>query len=390
MGLIDNVNSLFFGNNTPLPVVIDINDVGENDPMGFDIVNEFIAEINTRVYTEGDVILWGKDNKRILKLQSLYKLSPTHANIINYKRDFLSKGYEFLNVDSIEDRVKLDYFKNQILNSGDDFDDFDDFLRRLTLEYLISGNVFLQVCKNDDGKIYEISVISSDKVRIRGNEMTEKKTGYAIRNNWIEYNGVSYNLPIFREGSKSDKKSMLCYSNKIPGAKFYGEPDWEAGYDSIEIDCNIANFHKKNILNGINLSGILSFYEYPKDPEKRAKWLRNLTNTLTGSSNAGRVFLSLGTNKDLTPQFTGVNSSSLDKAFINLSEDIQRNICKAHGIAPSVVGFKSPGSLGENSEIEHLTKEFEKRMTGNKKIVEDIMNRLLTITGNENIKFRYV
>lgn len=389
MGLINNINNIIFGDKPTLPVVISM-DNGDNDVMGFDVVNEFIAEINTRVYTEGDIILWGKDNRRILKLQSLYKLSPTHANIINYKRDFLSKNYEFVNVDTIEDRVKLDYFKNQILNSGDDFDDFDDFLRRVTLEYLISGNIFFEICKNDEGKIYDISVISSDKVRIRGNEMTEKKIGYTVRNNWIEYNGTSYNLPIFREGDKKEKKSMLCYSNKIPGSKFYGEPDWEAGYDSIEIDCNIANFHKKNILNGINLSGILSFYEYPKDPEKRNKWLRNLTNTLTGSSNAGRVFLSLGTNKELQPQFTGVNSSSLDKAFINLSEDIQRNICKAHGIAPSVVGFKSPGSLGENSEIEHLTREFEKRMTGNKKIMVDIINRLLTITGNENIKFRYI
>jgi len=376
----------------PEPIILNLenNDKSEDKSFNFElnIVDDSIKE-ERFVYTIREVIKWGVDNLMPDRFAQLYKNSPIHSSIINYKRDYLSTNWFFDTEKlSIREEVEFNIFKNSLISVGD-FEDFDDFIRNLSQELLIFGNIFIKVVKDQSGKITKIKILPSHRMRVTGDIQTFEITGYAYCNDWI--NKQSY-IPLkkFKLGDREPGESVLLYQKKSPDYKFYGTPEWFPAYDAIELLANVPYLHKQNILNGINMSGILTIYDYPNGEEEKRNFTRSLQSSLQGVRKTGGLFITAGSSKELAPDYKRIAPDSIDKQFINLLDDMEKMVCYAHQIAPAVLGIPTPGKLGANQEIEFLTAKFEESMNSEKKVISDIMNKLLDITGNTKVRFNYI
>jgi hypothetical protein len=341
------------------------------------------------VRTLGPVIYWGVDNKLPYRVSQLYKSSSIHSAIVNYKRDYLSTNYSFLykkEGGSVADELKLQIFKSVIV-SLDDFENFDDFVKNIALEIILFGNLFIKIRKVA-GKVQNIEVVPSVKVRVCGDSITYKKSGYAVSNDWM--NGTNYRIIPPYDPSVSDGEMMMVYQIKSPDYKFYGTPDWWSAYDAIEVLANIPYYHRQNILNGINLNGILTFYDYPKSEEERVDFENDIRSILVdGIKKTGGLMITDGTDPNLAPKYTKIDAPTLDKQFIQLFDDMEKIVCYSHNIAPAVMGTPTPGKLGATQEIEFLTAKFEEGMNGYKKIITDIINKLLSCSDLPDVRFYY-
>jgi hypothetical protein len=383
MGLLDR----FRKQKEEQPTVVTTNE-REDGRFAFDVVYDTLRKEMQPLLSLGEVIYWGVDNRLPFRLNAFYKNVPIHSRIINYKRDFLSRNYIFdLEGLSISEKINFELFRNHITSEGD-FDNFDDFISKLAIEFLSSGNLFIKVSKNDEGVIKKVNILQSERVRVIGNPRTYEIKSYAYSPDW--WNRSDYiEIPKFELGKKSDTHSILCFQNKLPDYKMYGEPDWISAYHCLEVQANIPYFHSQNMLNGVNLSGLLTFFNAPKDPEMFKDFMRRINNVLRGTKNSGGVMISMAENKEQAPEFTNISPSNLDKSFLQLGEDMEKAICQAHGIAPAITGIPTPGKLGATQEIEFLSGKFEENLERDKRMISDIINKLLKLTGNTKVRFYY-
>jgi hypothetical protein len=131
----------------------------------------------------------------------------------------------------------------------------------------------------------------------------------------------------------------------------------------------------------------MTLYEFPRETEALNNFKRRLSK-MGGTGDAGKIFVSFGSNKELAPDIQKLNTNNLDKEFLRVAEDVQREICFAHKIDPAVMGIKTPGSLGNSNEIEYQTIQFNKNMLNLKKDIDKIINKLLKLC-KMDIKFEY-
>jgi len=319
-------------------------------------------------------------------LNQLYKQVPLHSAILNYKRDYLSKNYSFLYKSSVDNDIKLNKFKNNIIQKRSDFDDFDDFLKGIILDYLAQGNLYLKITTKNF-EIVKIEHLQGERVRVLSDidPRSLEIKGYAYNVDWL--NSSNYiRYPKYDAGI-SNQTSVLCYKNIKPDYKFYGEPDYISALNWLELNANIGNFHKKNIINGLYPSIFMTLYEFPRETEALNNFKRRLSK-MGGTGDAGKIFVSFGSNKELAPDIQKLNTNNLDKEFLRVAEDVQREICFAHKIDPAVMGIKTPGSLGNSNEIEYQTIQFNKNMLNLKKDIDKIINKLLKLC-KMDIKFEY-
>jgi hypothetical protein len=368
------------------PIIVEQKKDDNGFYVGLDIVKETINEERYN-YSIGDVMTWGNDNLLPYRLGQLYKVSPIHASICNYKKDYLATNYYFDTSGlSVEEKVNFTVFKKDTI-SVDDFEDFDDFIKNIATQLILFGNLFISVKKDKRGVIKSIKILDSTRVRVRGDINTFERFGYAYNNDWI--NKHSYKaIPPFNP-NEIQGESILCFQKKGPNYKFYGEPEWYSAYDAIELVANIPFLQKQNILNGVNMSGILTIYDYPRGEEEKNSFKRILQKTLSGLSKSNGLFVTTGTSKDLAPDYKSVAPNANDKIFIQLLEDMEKLACYAHQISPAVIGIPTPGKLGASQEIEFLTAKFEESMNSEKKIISSIVNKLLQLTGNNKVIFKY-
>lgn len=319
-------------------------------------------------------------------LNELYKSSGIHSSIIDYKRDLLSSNYEF--VYEPKDDLKLNKFKNVLIKKKNDFYDFDEFIRQFSQDYLIHGNVYFKIHKIN-GHINSIEHIRSERVRVNADIRTLKVNGYTISLDWTNLNGKSTRKTYEPyDSKKKDGTFIMCYKNSTPGDLIYGDNDYVAAIPWLELDCNIASFHTNNMINGIFPNGVMTFYDYPKDPTEFKKW-KNSLRELSNPDNNSRLLIMTANNPDRKPDINDFPKSELNKEFLQLQEDVKREICYSHKIDPAVMGIHTAGRLGGGAnEIEIQTVEFKENMLNYEKDVKKIINKLIQLSGYD-FSFRY-
>ena len=320
-------------------------------------------------------------------LNQLYRQSPLHSSILNYKIDEVLDclRYEMKPNISAKEKVAVNKWLKHTVKTKSDFDGFDDFVKYILTDWFVHGNVYIKI-KKKAGEIISIEHVPADRVRIKADKMSYEITGYAFSFDWVyktQNQHIAKYDPLIQNG-----EFMLSLRNMIPGTIFYGDAKYISAIDSIELDANIAMFHSQNIINGIAPSQIMTFFEWPTDPEGLREFKKEILE-LTSPDNNGRLLTNFVSDPSKAPKIESTKKSQLDKEFLQLMDDIQRNICYAHHIDPSIMGLKTPGSLGNSQEIEHQTKEFKKTLNTDKKEISKLLNKLIGLSGVDGLDFSF-
>jgi hypothetical protein len=350
------------------------------------------------ITTLGDVVLmpietdegseWGSfaNNCRPQYLNQLFKQVPLHSRIIKNITDELTKGYYFERPkNDVNADLGLKEFQNKTCKKSSDFDTFQDFLERFIKDFIVHGNLYFKVYKSN-GVVKSYEHIPSERVRILADKNTFERKGYAVNNDWLHssrYQRYDCFDPMALNGW-----SVICFQNALPDYKVYGEPDYISSLAWLELAANISDLHKQNIINGVYPTAVMTFFEYPKDPEGLAAF-KNRLKALSGRKKKGKILTLLGKNPDVAPKIERLQTNNLDKEFLRAQEDIGREICYAWGVDPATMGMRTPGSLGNSQEIEFQTEKFEERLKTYKYDVLKIINKLIKLSGFDMLNFVY-
>ena len=320
--------------------------------------------------------LYGVNGLFPQELNRLYHQSPLHAAIINFKKLLTTgNGYsvDSTNLDGMN-KIALNQLTNQ----------FDSMLNEIAMDYFIHSRVCIEVVWNKDNtKIIKLKRISPDKIRIDKVDEHMEPTSFLYNWDWSYHHKYETKKYVaFDIYNKIDKCQLFMFQVSSPGQKLYAEPSYQSALNWVVLDGEMSQYHKANILNSINPSILIQYFEKPSTKEEKQQVLYDLNQSFAGSRKTGRAMVTFSDGKELAPTVTQMEANKLDKTFLQLTDTIQRQICYAHSIDPQLLGLKTPGSLGNSGELEYAYGIFNSAVIQPaQKDIENIFNKFIGING---------
>lgn len=345
----------------------------------FDITTDYGVPYNS-VFRTSKGYLFGVDGFFPQQLNLLYSNSPLHSAIINFKKLLsVGNGITVDGFDKTDGKTKIAI--NQLTVQ------FDEMLSEIALDLIIHSAIAIEVHWNSDfTKILKIERVSPDKIRI--NEVNEKMEPISFLYNWDWINSTRYptrELSVFSPLSKKEKCQLLFFQIKSPAMKLYAEPTYQSALPWVILDAEMAQYHKANIINSLNPSMLIQYFEKPGSAEEKQQVLFDINNSFAGARKTGRAMITFSDGKELAPTVTQMEPNKLDKTFLQLTDTIQRQICYAHGIDPQLLGLKTPGSLGNSGELAYAYEIFNaSQIQPLQKEIEKVFNKIMVSNGLAN------
>lgn len=148
------------------------------------------------------------------------------------------------------------------------------------------------------------------------------------------------------------KRYVIYYKAYRPGTRSYPLPNYMGALSYIEVDVEISNFHLNNIKNNFWGGKAIEFTNGRPSEEERRAIEQAITDTYTGSDNAGRMLVLYSDGKDKGVNVHDLQPSELDKQFNQLNLQVQQEIFTGHKVtSPMLFGVKTEGQLGGRTEL---------------------------------------
>jgi len=339
-------------------------------------LNSYLERYNTSNY-----IWFGDTNQYPNYLNNLYNSSGLHSAIIDFEQNFITgSGYTIEGEDSLTPMEKVDL--TQFLNFFDGTNDLEFVIEEVVKDYLLHGTIyFKQFWNSDKTKVIRFKRVEPSQVRLGVDPEDKSEINRVYHNlDWAQYGNFNTTmLPLFKAGNTNREAIEVFRFAKPNNALLYNTaPTYAAATNWINLDGEISTFHKSNIENSINPSLTIKFKDRPAPEEQRAI-ARKIDSQLTGARNAGKPLIIFGDGEN-APEIEPVPVSNLDDQFNITADAIQRNICYAHKINPLIMGLKSPGSLGNSTELDTAFGIYTRGVIEPvQKQVESVINKLLKL-----------
>lgn len=327
-------------------------------------------------------VRYGVDNQFPVFLQELANKSALHNAIISSKVDYsYANGLDTKNV--YNEAKASDFSTLLFINHPNPYEDLNSIYRKCLYDYTLYGGFCLNVIwAKDRENVSEIYHIDFSKVRAGKKDEREQVKTYYYCEDWSNTRKYGYKeVDAYNPNHK--KGSQLLYVKEYrPGTFYYPLPSYVGSLNYISIDCEISNFHLAHIINGMTPNMMISFCNGIPTEEERRRIKQQFVDEFTGSDNAGKFFVTFSEDKERVPQLTTISADNLDEQFIQLQATVLQNILSGHKVvSPMLVGIKTEGQLGGNTELETsfeifnntVIKPIQKEVTG-------ALNRLLPHT----------
>lgn len=327
-------------------------------------------------------VRYGVDNQFPVFLQELANKSALHNAIISSKVDYsYANGLDTKNV--YNEAKASDFSTLLFINHPNPYEDLNSIYRKCLYDYTLYGGFCLNVIwAKDRENVSEIYHIDFSKVRAGKKDEREQVKTYYYCEDWSNTRKYGYKeVDAYNPNHK--KGSQLLYAKEYrPGTFYYPLPSYVGSLNYISIDCEISNFHLAHIINGMTPNMMISFCNGIPTEEERRRIKQQFVDEFTGSDNAGKFFVTFSEDKERVPQITTISADNLDEQFIQLQATVLQNILSGHKVvSPMLVGIKTEGQLGGNTELETsfeifnntVIKPIQKEVTG-------ALNRLLPHT----------
>lgn len=284
--------------------------------------------------------LGGANNLAPQIFSQLYYRSPLHRRICDLKIDLIQgKG------------VYIKWKAPSLLSAAIDLT-LKKYKKAIASDLTIHSRMYLKITFHKDGEFKgqpkNIVRIPPTAVRHSEGDMSGNISTVTINKHYERGSVGEYSLPVWTP-KNGVKDCVYMYQNLTDGQYTYSLPSYIGSANWLDLDGNISEYHRNYLNNSISSSMILS---YPRilTPEQVANLMKNMTKK-KGPDGAGTVTVIMAPSPEDMPTITTVNSSTNSEQFLHTSEQLQTNICFAHGINPSLLGMKVNSNLGSGNEL---------------------------------------
>lgn len=319
-------------------------------------------------------ILFGKDNDYPDYLITLFERSSKHRAIVTGKVDLvLGRGWEPGN--------QNDARAAEFIKAPNAEENLRELTAKVGLDLEIFGGFYLQVTRKTAGDGYIVQHLPFHRMRTN-----EDKNEFYYTKKW-NYNPDRNDdwkvLPAFDPASKTQKTGIFYYheySPKTTEVPVYPTPEYIGSIPHIEIDYEIANFHRSNIKNSFWGSFLINFYNGIPKAEEQRKIEAQIRKKFAGTDNAGNFILNWSNGKEKGAELSSLTPNEMDKLFDVLNKTIQQEIFTGHKVtSPMLFGIRVEGQLGGRTEMIDAYELFKNSYIANKQcVLEDTFNYLLT------------
>jgi phage portal protein BeeE len=281
-------------------------------------------------------VSWGIDNLEVERFYDYVDYSPIHKACISSKVDNLAgKGfttdYKINNKESLNDVVKQMFF-----------------------EFLVTGNLFLEVVwRKDRQGISGFHIIPSKYMRAKAPDNSELRSdAWLYCADWLNWKKAG--VIEFKEFDPLDftSRQIIHIKQYQPGYLFYGVPQYMACLLDIRLSHAISEFNLANILNGASPSLWVHLPHEPDSQNEQEDVLRRIEARYRGSQNAGRIIVSYG-DEGQKPDITQITPTMTQGGYAEIFSLVRENILSGHQIPdPSLIGL--PTGSGFSSQADQL------------------------------------
>lgn len=277
-------------------------------------------------------ILWGDNDDYPNFLYNLYLECPALCTIINGVANYTTGNGVRSEVMQYPNRKK---------------ETWESLLQKLTSDYATFGIAYIQVVRDNIGRIAEFYHLDSRFVR--SDEYNEvffynKEFGkkYGKRSKTVIY-------PKFVVEATEVPTSVICIKTPMSRGT-YGVPIWGSALRAVLAEIEIDKFHLNELQNNFTASAIINLNNGQPTEEEADQIETDIVEKLVGSENAGRFVLSFNNGKDNATTIERLDTDDFDKRYDSLAKKTQQQIFTAWGCQPNLFGCASEGATGFNSE----------------------------------------
>ena len=288
-----------------------------------------------------DWVLNGHNNSYFQYIEDRYIGSPTNSTILNaYANLIFGRGLAARNAS----KQPMQYAKMLTAIPKKD-------LRKVVKQYSKQFNAAFQIITNKDGskqaKFIDVTKLAFSKVDDEG-----VIDGYWFSTDWYNTNKTE---PVFYPayGTTDGKETEILYINdNKDSASYYSLPKYQSGLQYAEMEEEISNFYISHIKNGFSYGYIVNMNNgVPPDEEQREEIERKIRERMTGSSNAGKVFISFNDGKEAAVEIVPLEVSDSHKQWESINIQCEQKIMRSHGVvSPRLFGINDSAGLGNNAD----------------------------------------
>ena len=315
-------------------------------------------------------------------LTKLYNESSKHNQIINSKVKFIvGQGFSIDEKLTFTEKAYVEAF----LRTPNEDENIDELIGKLAKDKKVYGGFCLQVRMSKNGKIAAINHIDFGDVRVGIEEGLFYYTDdWSARNPMNNEDFRVLRAFPYDETAAPEVDYVIYYKEYRPDVSVYPLPDYTSAIPYLESDAEIANFTLQNIKNNLSSGYIISFNNgQPTEEEMRQIEMR-FKDYATGADNAGKPLLSFTDQASDHPQILPIPVNGQDDRFINLNNQIRKEIFTAHGItSPQLFGIKEDTGLGNNADEILVASQLYQNLQidPEQKIFNELVNSILNFNG---------
>jgi hypothetical protein len=288
-----------------------------------------------------DWVLNGKNNSYFEYVEDRFTGSPTNSTILNaYANLIFGRGLMARNAS----RQPMQYAKMLTAIPKKD-------LRKVVKQYSKQFNAAFQIITNKNGtkqaKFIDVKKLAFSKI-----EEDDQITGFYYSDDWYNTNKT---IPVFYPayGTTNGRETEILYINdNQDSSSYYSLPKYQSGLQYAEMEEEISNFYISHIQNGFSYGYIVNFNDgVPPDEEQREEIERKIRERMTGSTNAGKVFISFNNGKEAAVEIVPLEVSDSHKQWESINVQCEQKIMRAHGVvSPRLFGINDSAGLGNNAD----------------------------------------
>lgn len=304
--------------------------------IGFSI--DTLTKFEERVIRHQPWVNWGLENHFVNGLYDLLDYSPIHNACIRSKIDNVV-GQGFVTDYKVSNKETM-----------------NDVFREMVFDYLITGNLFLEVIWKTDRSqgLSGLHYIPAKYMRVGAPETAELEISkYFYCRDWLAYKRAGVvEFHQFDPKNYTDRQ-IVHIRDRNPAYWAYGSPQYLSVINDIRLNHEITVYNLANLINGANPSLWVHFSDgFPQSEHEENDIKRRLEQRYEGAQNAGKMIVSFSDGENGKPDITQITSNLQQGFYQEVFELVQRQILSGHKIPDgSLIGLPSPTGFNSSAEL---------------------------------------
>lgn len=314
-------------------------------------------------------VTYGFNNLYPNFLLQLYNDSPIHSSIINAKTTYIiGDGLKF------EDGTDLTFQ----VNPSDTIKEFAD---KIVKDYLIFNYFAVEVIYNVFAEPIEYHHVPAHKIR-----MNKSKTKFWFNEDWYMSPRKTIIYDRWKPKNTDTVSKIFFFDGYFPSvSNVYAQPEYNGSIKSIVTGIEIQKFNLNNIENSFSVSTIISFFEGANLPDEQKQLIIDDIKAAYTGSEGKKFIIDFQSAQGKPAEVKQLAANDWYQAYDLLKQSVNDDIFIGHSVtSPMLLGVKTPGQIGGNTELETAYEIFKKTYVIVKRDeIESALNQLFT--GNNSV-----